>query len=778
MDSRGKIEELLQKMTLEEKLHLTTGDGLWRTMAYPQFGIPSITMSDGTNGLRFQKEQDAGESAGFIDGSAGFDSEEALQKTHKATCFPSGSTISCSWDRGLLKETAYAIADQCRALGISLLLGPGVNIRRHPLTARNFEYYSEDPCLSGEMGAAMVTGLWKKEIGSCPKHFVCHNSDDYRTRVDCVIDERALREIYLASFERVVRKGRPVAIMTAYNKINGVFASENSHLLKDVLKEEWKFDGAVISDWGGVSHPKAMALGGLDLHMPESLSTYKELLEAYRKAELPLESLNDRVRRLLSIAFDLDSDRAGHSAKPDFASHHELARQASLKSSVLLKNEGKTLPIQDQYKTICVLGTLAKTPLYQGTGCAIINAFSVDSPLEEIEALAGNRITISYAPGYTHSAVPDTALIEEAVEMAKTADAVIIFLGCYLPAESDTYNRKDISVEASHLAVLEAIKHCGKKIIAILNSGDVVEMPWIGHVDALLYTGFGGEGYGKALAKLLFGETSPSGKLPVTIPNTLREHPAMTTVPGDKYHQHYGESVFVGYRYYDYKDISPLFPFGFGLSYTEFRYENLRLSKQTLDSSKGSLTVGLSVTNCGTCPGDEIVQLYVAQKNPALQRPPRELKDFARLSLNPGESKELEFSLSFRDFAYFDPFTGSWKVDSDDFEIQIGASSRDIRACQTLRVKGASHFIYRYTTESGFTEVFAHPEAERVLFEFLLKEGLISEDESRTEIRSKLIHSFWGLYAYFDMNSRGTVSFDKVQDLVDEMNRAIQEGNR
>jgi len=767
-----KIEDQLKKMTLEEKLRLTTGDGMWRTMSFPALEIPSITMSDGTNGIRFQKEEGAVENTGFIDGSEGFDSEEALQKTYKATCFPSGSTISCSWDRNLLKDIAHAIASECHEIGISLLLGPGVNIRRHPLTARNFEYYSEDPCLSGEMGAAMVSGLKEKGIGSCPKHFVCHNSDDFRTRVDAIVDQRALREIYLASFERVVTKSRPASVMTAYNSINGVYASENAELLNGVLKREWGFEGAVITDWGGVCHPEKAAVSGLDLHMPESMSTYRELQKAYAAGTLPMDSLDERVRRILKMVYSLSAENGSGKKSFDFKAHHSIAQTASLKSSVLLKNKDASLPLGENSGSICVLGALAEYPLYQGTGCAIINAVQVDSPLEEIRKAAGGEV--GYAPGYPLTGTEaDQGLIDDALAALEKADTAVVFLGCYLPEESDLYNRKNIRIEASHLALLTALQDSGKRIIAVLNSGDSVEMPWIDSVDALMYTGFGGEGCGKSLADLLFGKTSPSGKLSMTIPRQLKDNPAATSVPGDRFRQYYGESLFVGYRYYDYKEIDPLFPFGFGLSYTDFSYDRISLSAKKLNLPAEELTVNVQISNCGKKEGDEVIQLYVNQKNPSLPRPPRELKDFARITLKPGETGTVEFTLSFRDFAYYDPISECWKADQDEFVILAGSSSRDIRLSESVQVSSRMQRTYHITPETGFTEVFSHPEAETLLFDFLLKQDLIAEEDSRDEVKTKLTGTFWGMFSFFDMNSRGAISYGMVHELAREMNLAV-----
>ncbi len=767
MDST--IKTLVQAMSWEEKLRLTTGLGLWRTAAFPHLGIPSIIMSDGTNGIRFQIESGGESSSGFIDGSEGFDTAEALAKTHKATCFPSGSTISCSWDTDLIRQTGQAIADECHTLGISLLLGPGVNIRRHPFTGRNFEYYSEDPCLSGDLGAAVVSGLASKGIGACPKHFVCHTSDDFRTRVDARIDERALREIYLSSFERVVRKGRPKAVMTAYNKVNGEYASENHHILRDILKGEWGFEGMTISDWGGVPHPLKAHDGGLDLHMPESHASLNRLRQAYERGELSLEALDERVERILSVVFSLQGQQPRQAAA-DFTRNHELAREAAIRSLVLLKNEGSVLPLKPGTK-VCVVGTLAVDPLYQGTGCAIINAAAVDSPLGELQSAAGDDFSIDYLPGYNADLSRNPTYLAEAVERIQEADTVIIFAGCRLPEESDTYNRTDLSIEPAHSELIEELSGRGTPVVVVLASGDAVVMPWIDHVQGLLYTGFAGEGLGWALADILLGMRSPSGKLSATFPARVEDTPVYGCFPGNRFQQDYGESVFVGYRYYDYRGTEPQFPFGFGLSYTNFEYSHMVLTPIASGTTDVVYQIRADIRNTGNSTGDEIVQLYVGQVGPEVARPVRELKGFTRVSLEPGETESVEFQLEYRDFAYYDELLGSWDAPSGTYTISLASSSRDIRLTAEIAWINPVEKYPLLTTESGFTEIFRVSGADDLVFSFLLDHGLIGADEDRSLVKASLLKTFWGIYSYIDMNTDGSVSYEDVEDLVRSLNR-------
>ncbi|WP_020613016.1 glycoside hydrolase family 3 C-terminal domain-containing protein [Sediminispirochaeta bajacaliforniensis] len=778
MTGTRAIETILGQMSLDEKLRLCTGDGLWHTAAFPHLGIPAVLMSDGTSGVRLQKESKEPDDANFAYNAinSSFDSDEALTCTYVATCFPSGSTISCSWDTGLIQEVGRAIAEECRALGIHLLLGPGINIRRHPLTARNFEYYSEDPFLTGRMGAAMVKGLEERGVGAVVKHFACHHSDSNRTRVDEICDRRTLHEIYLAAFEHIVTTAHPVGVMSSYNKINGVYASANHWLLTELLRERWGFDGFVISDWGGVTDPVAASKAGLDLQMPESLGSKAYLRERILAGELDELHIDRRVRNILRMVFRLEGMRQ-EGGQVDARMQHDLARRAAAESIVLLRNENHVLPLSASCGTIAVIGELALSPLYQGTGCAIVNSRRVDSPLDCIKEQAPAETKVLFSRGYLGAGAGDgegdASMVEEARACAASADIVVCFLGSFLPPESDHYNREHMRVEAGHERVLEAVLSTGKPVVAVLQSGDAVEMAWSDRVDALLMTGFGGEGVGDALARVLFGSVNPSGRLPVTIPKSLRQTPAFTSFPGDGFNLVIGEGIFTGYRYYDYRGLDPLFPFGYGLSYTSFTYADVKLSSETI-RLPGSLEVAVEVENSGEFFGKEVVQLYLSQGSPCIPRPVRELKGFAKLSLAPGEKKRACFTLCERDFSYFDESRNSWVIDSDTFRIEIGSSSRDIKASAPVRIIAPPKPSRMLTAESGFSEILENAISRDMLFDFLVDQGIITRSDVTEALEHALRKSFWGLYSYLDMNTDGRVSPPMVRALTGAMNRAIE----
>ncbi|MFC5468152.1 glycoside hydrolase family 3 C-terminal domain-containing protein [Cohnella suwonensis] len=770
----SELDKLVSRMSLHDKVMLCTGDGLWRTKSLEDLGIPSILMSDGSSGVRFQKGSDVHREASFYESISGsFDSEEALAMTHEATCFPSASTVSCSWNPELIFEIGQAIANECRRLGIHLLLGPGMNIRRHPLTARNFEYYSEDPYLTGELAAAMVNGVQANGVGTSPKHFACHNSDTKRTRVNVTVEERALREIYLAGFERVVRKAKPTTIMSAYNKINGVQTSEDPLLLNQILREEWGFDGVVVSDWGAIKDIVAATRAGLDLQMPLSLSSSAYLEEAVLNGELDEELLNLRVKHILQLVGRL-TERFSPLPEVDYARHHRLAREAAEESIVLLKNEDGLLPLSSgKIKKLAVVGRLAAEPLYQGTGCAIVNAREVDIPLDHIRSLCQGQIELLYASGYSSHGDADPSLLSEATAIAREADAVLVFAGAYLPEESDDYNRTDMNIEPGHERLIEAVCAANPNAVLILANGESVAMPWADRAKAVVETWFGGEGMGEALAKILFGAVNPSGKLSVTIPEKLSDTPAFLSFPGNQTELHYSEGIYVGYRYYDKKQIAPRYPFGYGLSYTQFEYGNLVLSHTELNLP-GVLKVSVDVTNAGPVYGKEIVQLYLAQPQSKLPRPPQELKGFAKVALLPGETRTVTLELKERDFALYNPEFGKWVAETSAYAIRIGASSRDIRLTADVRVVNPASYVSKVRTDSGFTELFESEAAKQTFYQFLVENGLITPDMVDDKLDEALKKAFWGIQSYMDMNSAGVITYEKMEEVVQRINAELE----
>lgn len=769
------VDEIIAKMTLHEKVMFCMGKNFWKTKDYEHLGIPSIVMSDGTSGVRFQKGSDTAEveKISFYESlSSKFDDEAAIDNTHEATCFPSGSSIACSWNKDLVHQMGIAIAHECQKLGINLLLGPGMNIRRHPLTARNFEYYSEDPCLTAEMASALVEAVQSQGVGTCIKHFACHNSDSRRTRVNAIVNERALHEIYLSAYEKVVKKAKPTCIMTSYNQINGIEASGNTPLINDLLRTEWGFNGAAICDWGAVKDVAEATRGGVDLQMPFSLSSAKRLEEAVLSGELKEELVDRRVKNLLRLVFQLKEKEVKRESV-NYEKHHEIARMAAEESITLLKNQGNILPIKDtEIKKLAVVGRLAKTPLYQGTGCAIVHSKKVDIPLEYIEVCCKNKIKLSYAEGYLADGSVSEDSLEEALSIAQDADAVIVFAGAKLPEEDDDYNRKNMNMEEGHEQIVHQIEKINKNMIVVLANGDSVLMPWVHKVKAILDVWYSGEGMGKALADILFGNVNPSGKLAATIPAKLSDTPSYLGFPGDSYHLEYNEGIYVGYRYYDKKEISPLFEFGYGLSYTSFEYRKIGISKDCIEFP-GNVKVSVEIRNTGEYYGKEIVQLYVSEADPKLPRAKRDLKAFEKIALLPGETKQVEFVLEERDFCHYNDELSEWQADSGMYIIEVGASSRDIRLSSPVMIKSIIKPYPVLKKDCGFYEMFASQAGTEIFLNFLVEHNMVTKEQANEELIRKLKGTFWPVRVFMDMNSRGMVTYEKVDQIIDEINRKL-----
>lgn len=777
IDMRNKIEEWIDKLTLEEKVSLCTGKNFWQTQNIDRLGIPSITVSDGTNGVRFQKGSTSEEKLSFADAIKGsFDSEEAIEKTYSATCFPTGSAIACSWNKELIYQIGCSIAKECKKLGIDVLLGPGINTRRHPLTARNYEYYSEDPCLAGDMAAAIINGVQSEGVGTSIKHFACHNSDSFRTRVNVKVSERALREIYLACFERAIKKASPTTVMSAYNKVNGEEASGNSRLVRDILKKEWGYEGTVLCDWGAIKDVAAATKGAIDLQMPHCEGSSKQLLADVQSGKVSIEELNERVRRVLKlIVWSME-----HRQEPkdvDYEAHHNLAVQAAAESAVLLKNENNILPIDiSKVRKITVLGRLAKEPTYQGSGCAVVNARQVENPFERIKEECNNykQIEFSYASGYDENGNTCEELIREAEKSVENADVVIIFAGNFMPKESDDYNRKDIKIAEGHQKLIDAIAKINHNLVVIVTSGEVIEIPWIEKVQAIMEMWFGGEGMGKACADLIFGKQNPSGRLSATMPVKLKDTPGYLGFEGRKFEIDYNEDIYVGYRYYDKKECKPLYPFGYGLSYTAFKYNNLVVDKQMVetpaDLDKEKIHVSVEIENVGQRDGMETVQLYIAQRNPLMPRPVRELKGFEKIFVPAHEKRKVNFELNMRDFAYYNDEANMFVVDADTFDIEIGASSRDIRLRKSLTISNSNCPNIPLKMDCGFTELFENPENMRAFDELLIENGLLKPEEINEENHAHMLNSFWAVGSYLDMNSQGEITWDKLKSFFERCN--------
>lgn len=676
--------EVVRRLTLEEKAALCVGKDYWTLRGVPRFGLPSLWLADGPHGLRKQPRSDNVSLAGNV----------------PATCFPTAAALAATWDRELVRAVGRAIGVEARRHGVSVVLGPGVNIKRSPLCGRNFEYFSEDPLLAGELAAAFIDGLQSAGVGACVKHFAVNNQETRRFTIDAVVDERALREIYLFAFELAVKKAKPWLVMAAYNRVNGTYCTEHRRLLTDILRNEWGFDGVVVSDWGAVADRAAALAAGLDLEMPGTgPENVRDIVEAVRSGRLD-EAAVDRAACRVVALLQKAAAAAGALAGLDgdyVNAHHALARRAAAEAAVLLKNDGPILPLAPG-ATIAVIGAMAKRPRYQGAGSSVITPTQLDNAYDALVARVGPARVV-YAPGYDLAADvpgrergPKPRLLSEARAAARQADVVVVFAGLPALYETEGLDRTSLSLPRSHDALIEAVAEVNPNVIVVLCNGAPVAMPWLDRVPAVLEAYLGGQAGGSAVWDVLFGDVNPCGKLAETFPLRLEDHPAHRFFPGGPRTVEYRESIYVGYRYYDTAEKEVLFPFGHGLSYTTFRYDNLRLSAAEIRVGE-PLRVTVSVTNTGPRAGKEIVQLYVRDVAPRTFRPVHELKDFAKVALEPGEAKDVTFTLDRRAFAFWDTAAGGWRVEPGEFEIRIGASSRDIRLTATVRVVAESETV-------------------------------------------------------------------------------------
>lgn len=685
------IKALIARMTLEEKASLCSGADTWHTRGIERLGIPSVMLTDGPHGLRKQR--------GSADHLGLFDSVPA-------TCFPSAAGVASSWNRELIRRMGEALGRECQAEDVAVLLGPGANIKRSPLCGRNFEYFSEDPYLSSEMAAHHILGVQSQGVGTSLKHFAANNQEHRRMTSDSIVDERTLREIYLASFEGAVKKARPWTVMCAYNKVNGEYASENGTLLTDILKNEWGHDGFVVSDWGAVDDRARGLAAGLELEMPASHGEgERRIVEAVRRGELDEAKLDEAVERLLTVVFRAaDGRRPGGSFDPE--EHHRLAREVARESMVLLKNEEGLLPLPKGGR-IAVIGAMAREPRYQGSGSSQIRPTRMDDILEELARSAGAEAELRYAPGYDLDAEePDADLAAEAARVASEAEVAVLFAGLPKRYESEGFDRKHLRMPANQVALIDAVAAAQPNLVVVLSNGAPVEMPWLGSAKAVLEAYLGGQALGGAVADLLFGDENPSGRLAETFPVRLSDNPSYLFFPGEGDRVEYREGIFVGYRYYDKKNIEPLFPFGHGLSYTTFGYSELTVDKKTLSDTE-VLRVSVRVANTGSRAGKEVVQLYVRDPESSVIRPDKELKGFDKVALAPGESRVVTFELDKRSFSYYDPEAREWTVETGDFELLIGRSSRDIVLSETVTVRSTAARKPVFRRNSTLAEVAA-----------------------------------------------------------------------
>ena len=776
----GEIRSLVTSMTTNEKVALVSGQGLWRTAAIERLGIDSILMTDGTYGVRYSTTQiDAGTGdeeslAAFLDliNQQADDKGGMFGTTRPATCFPNGNLVGCSWDVDLLYRIGEALALECRSLGIHLLLGPGINTRRTPLAGRAYEYYSEDPVINGDLAAALISGLQDNGIGASLKHFACNNSEIDRITTSSDVDERALREIYLAGFERAILKSPPWTVMSAYNPVNGVQAAENHWLLKHILRDEWGYDGLVLSDWHAIKDRPASLKAGTDLDMPESKPRKVRLLLAIEEGKVADDILDRACERVIKLVRRCHAERLP-AAPVDLDRHHALAQQIAAESIVLLRNEQQTLPL-DTAATgeILVIGDGALVPTIQGSGSATTNPYRVDSPLERIAARAGEHLKVRHVPFPTAQGIPMESETQAVLDAATTADAVIVFTENEKSRNGEGNDRNTLELAAGHDSLIRSLTEAGRKVIVVLTTPDAVEMPWLGATQAVLACFYPGQGGGEAIARVLFGEQNPCGKLTTTMPVRIEDIPGWLTYPGENGRHVYSEGIFVGYRYYDFKAMTPLFPFGHGLSYTRFSYESLALDRQEIGPSMGC-RVSVTIRNTGEVAGKEIVQLYVRPIKPGLRRPIRELKAFAKVELQPGEAKVLTLTLFARDFQYFDTARGAWVLDAEAFIIEAAASSRDIRLQSRLACRSERFPPAALSALSPPALVFANEQAMPALTELLMKKLRISGDEAMA-VLEKLNGSFLGFYDTLSWYVGDAINEADITTLFDTLNRRAE----
>ena len=654
-----QYEEIISKMTLAEKCGILSGKDVWHTREVPGAQIPSIMLSDGPSGLR--KQEGEGDHLG-------------LNASVKATCFPSAATVANSWDLELAEKVGEALGREAAAKEVGVLLGPGLNVKRSPLCGRNFEYFSEDPYLAGKMAAAYIRGIQSMGISACPKHFAANAQEMHRMANDSVVDERTLRELYLTNFEIAIREGQPKTLMTSYNAVNGTYAHENQHLLSDILRGEWGYRGTVVSDWGGCNDFVESVRAGANLEMPGTGDdSPTQLYQAVKDGRITEAEIDARVDELLALVLDVS---LAEKPEADLEAQHLIALEAAEKSIVLLKNEGNILPLKREMK-IALIGDFAEVPRYQGAGSSLVNSYKVSVTTRLIQEAFPDAE--NFMPGFTREDKWDDAMAAAAVKIAGEADIALLYLGLPEVFESEGLDRPHMRIPDNQIRLLEAVEKANPNTVVVFSGGSAVEMPWLSHCRALVWAGLGGQASAEAVLKVLTGEVNPGGKLTETYPMTYEDLPVSHYYPGAQKTSEYRENLFVGYRYTETADCPVTFPFGHGLSYTTFTYDNLKADRDE---------VTFEITNAGTVDGDEVAQVYVAFPDSKIMRPARELKGFARVSLKAGETRQVTVRLDDKAFRYFNVGTNSWEIESGTYEILVGASVRDIRLKAAVEIQG------------------------------------------------------------------------------------------
>lgn len=753
-----KIRELVAQMTLEEKAAMCSGADFWHTEAVKRLGIPASMVSDGPHGLRKQDQE-----ADHL----------GVNESIKAVCFPAGCGTAASFNRELLSKMGETLGNECQAEGVSVILGPAVNVKRSPLCGRNFEYYSEDPYVASEMAGALIRGIQSKNVGTSIKHFLANNQETRRMSSDSRVDERTLHEIYLAAFEGAVKKEKPWTVMCSYNKINGTYAAQNHHYLTEILRDQWGFDGYVMSDWGAVNNRVEDLKAGLDLEMPGCNGANDKLIAgAVLSGELDEEVVDEAVEHILNIVFRYEENR-DKEAVFDRDADHETARKVAEETVVLLKNEG-ALPLNSKQKA-AFIGKYAKTPRYQGGGSSHINSHKVTSALDA----AADNDNIVYAQGFDDAAdQTDEKLLAEAVEAARSADVAVIFAGLPDKFESEGFDRKHMAMPDCQNELIEKVAAVQPNTVVVLHNGSPVEMPWVNQVKGIVEAYLGGQAVGGAVYDILYGKVNPSAKLPETFPLRLEDNPSYLSYIGEGDMVEYREGIFVGYRYYDKKKMEVLFPFGYGLSYTTFAYSNLKVDKEQMKDTD-TLQASVDVTNTGSMAGKEVVQLYVADRESRAIRPVKELRGFEKVELKPGETKTVTFTLDRRAFAYYSVSIHDWHVETGAFDIMIGKSSREIVLTKTVQVESTVKLPVVYTPDTTMGDVNRDPRASALVKEYLKggilgsldvkpEEGGSAASEAITEEMNAAMEEYMPLRGAISFTGKATMA--DVQTLVDRLN--------
>jgi beta-glucosidase len=700
-----RAKELVNRMTVEEKAILLTGNGWWATHPIDRLGVPSISLTDGPHGVR--KGQGAG-----------------LSTSVPATCFPTASALACSWDTDLTREVGVALGEESQAIDVQILLGPGINMKRSPLGGRNFEYFSEDPVLAGRLAAAYIDGVQSQGVGTSLKHYAVNNQEFERMATSSNVDERTLHEIYLPAFEIAVREGQPWTVMSSYNLVNGVYASEHEELLRDILREKWGFAGFVVSDWGGINDRVAGLKAGTNLEMPGSgRYNANKIIQAVQSGALSADQLDESVTEVLAVILKAHEGRkAGVSLDVD--GHHALARKAASESIVLLKNVDRLLPLNlSDLQQIAIIGAFARLPRYQGSGSSQVNPTKVSNAYDELVKIAGDDQKFVYAVGYNSEGEVTDRLLDDARKAAVRAEVAVVFAGLPDSYESEGFDRTSLDMPLGQKQLIEAVASVQPNVAVVLMNGSAVIMPWADKVRAIVEAWLGGQAGGGATADVLTGAVNPSGKLAETFPNSIYESPTFPHFPARNRHANYGEGIFIGYRYYDTKNLQPLFPFGFGLSYTTFSYTGIEASAASLKDTE-DLTVKVSLKNTGQLAGKEVVQLYLCEQQPLVVRPEKELRAFQKVTLSPGEEKTLTFRLSKRDFSYYDSALRAWSVHSGKFDILAGGSSRDLPLKATVEMQATDIRYPKLTRTSMLKDFQHHPKGRKFYGELLDATGM------------------------------------------------------